>query len=135
MTARPVLAQAGFAGHALDIALGVSFAESEGYSDAIGDTTLVNDKWGPSIGLFQVRSLKYPHIWGPADSYREVFALRNPYYNAVAAYAISKGGTDWQPWSVYRSEAYLRYVGDDYQILTGHVRADQWRLGIVTPTT
>lgn len=133
MTARPVLVQAGFAGEALDIALGVSWAESGGYSDAVGDITLVNDKWGPSIGLFQVRSLKYPHAWGSADSYREVFALRNPYYNAVAAYAISKNGTDWQPWSVYRSGAYLPHVGLDYEVVTGHIRGDQWRLGALSP--
>jgi hypothetical protein len=144
LTARPVLQQAGFAGTSLDVALGVSWAESGGYSDAVGDWKIVDPsqpeysetaaaKWGPSIGIFQVRSLKHPHIWGAADSHREVFALRNVFYNAVAAYAISKQGTDWTPWTVYRTGSYLPHIGKDYVIQTGHAMAAKWRLGIVMP--
>src|SRR3546814_11985548 len=56
--ARPLLETARFSGAALDTALGVAFAESGGYVDAVGDLALVDAKWGPSIGLVQIRSLR-----------------------------------------------------------------------------
>ena len=45
-------------------------AESSGSSDAVGDVSLVNDKWGPSIGLFQIRSLRHPEDYGAVDRLR-----------------------------------------------------------------
>lgn len=124
--ARGVFARAGFGGEALAIALGVSYAESEGYSDAVGDLALIDAKWGPSIGLFQVRSLRNPLGFGAADRYRFVWALRDPDFNAVAAFAISKQGTDWSPWSTFRSGAYQARLGVNYTIRTGHERAADW---------
>lgn len=104
----------------------MSFAESGGYSDAVGDVTLVNDKWGPSIGLFQIRSLRNPLAFNAADRYRYAWALRHPDFNAHAAYVISQGGTTWDLWSVYKSGSYQQHVGKDYEIKTGHIRAEQW---------
>jgi hypothetical protein len=120
------MARAGFEGEALDIALGVSWAESGGYTDAVGDVGLVDDKWGPSVGLFQIRSLRNPLGFSAADRYRYAWALRHFDYNATAAYVISKGGTDWSPWSVFRSGSYEEHVGKDYELRIGHIRADQW---------
>jgi hypothetical protein len=125
LTAKPVLQQAGFAGGALDVALGVSWAESEGYSDAVGDYLQLQDpavsaKWGPSIGLFQIRSLRDPNAWGVLDRWRVRDLLLDPLYNARAAYAISLSGTDWHLWTTYRTGSYLSHAGDDYEIRTGH---------------
>lgn len=124
--AREVFTQAGFAGELLDVALGVSWAESEGYSDAVGDITLISEKWGPSIGLFQIRSLRHPEQFaGIPDELRVAEELRDPHYNAAAALALVTWRS-WDLWTVYRTGAYLPHVGKDYQIRTGHPRADQW---------
>lgn len=87
---------------------------------------MVDEKWGPSIGLFQIRSLKDPLGFSVPDRFRYAWALRHPCYNAAAAYAISKAGTDWTPWTVYRNDRYLEFAGIDYKIRTGHVRSDLW---------
>src|SRR3546814_16651200 len=90
--ARPLLETARFSGATLDTALGVAFAESGGYVDAVGDLALIDAKWGPSIGLFQIRSLRDPDGWGPLDRVRRASELRDPPYNAKAANLISRQG-------------------------------------------
>jgi hypothetical protein len=90
----------------------------------------VNEKWGPSVGLFQIRALHYPEQYPVAngDRLRVAEKLRDALYNAKAAYVISKQGTDWSKWSVFTSGKYKSRVGVDYDVLTGHERADQWNL-------
>jgi hypothetical protein len=85
-----------------------------------------NPKWGPSVGWFQVRSLREPEKWGTVDQLRVAEQLRDPILNAKAAFAISKGGTDWTPWSVYNHGTYEQYLDVDYDLKTGHARADDW---------
>jgi hypothetical protein len=48
--------------------------------------------------------------------------------NAKVAFAVSKGGADWTPWSVYRHETYRQYLDVDYDLKTGHARADDWNI-------
>ena len=86
----------------------------------------MSDKWGPSVGLPQIRTLRDPTAWGPLDVWRDADKLRQVDYQAAAAYAISKNGTDFTPWSVYRSGSYLPHKGKDYIIRTGHERAHLW---------
>lgn len=126
-----MFAAAGFTGAALDIALGVAYAESEGYSDAVGDLKQLEDpavsaKWGPSIGLFQIRSLRDPDAWGRDDKVRIAEKLRDPAFNAYAAYVISKQGTDWSKWTTFRTGSYKKFLSKDYEIRTGHPRAGEW---------
>lgn len=90
--------------------------------------SLISDKWGPSIGWFQIRSLRHPEDYPHPDTLRIAEKLRDALYNAKAAYAISNKGTDWSKWSVYRSGVYLEFVGRDYATRTGHSRADQWNV-------
>jgi hypothetical protein len=59
-------------------------------------------------------------VWRDADKLRDIE------YQAAAAYAISKDGTDFTPWSVFRSGSYLPHKGKDYVIRTGHERAHLW---------
>jgi hypothetical protein len=138
--ASDVLKAAGFQGEALATALGVSFVECDGpaasraigrragYGDAVGDLTLVNDKWGPSLSLFQIRTLRHPEQYPFPDTLRVAQDVRHPGKNAAAAFAISKRGTDWTPWSAYKSGSYLEYVGKDFEIVSGHPRANLWNV-------
>jgi hypothetical protein len=85
-----------------------------------------NPKWGPSIGGAQIRSLRNPNSGNEADKLRVAHLLRDPVYNAKAMYAISKQGTDFTPWSVYNHGTYEQFLDVDYELKTGHSRADDW---------
>lgn len=87
---------------------------------------VVNPKWGTSRGWFQVRILDDPMSGNAADRWRVGELLGDPLYNAKAAYAISKGGTDFSFWSVFTHETYKQFLDVDYDLKTGHARADDW---------
>lgn len=97
-------AGAGFKGDALNTAVAVALAESGGRTDAVGDTTLTSVTWGPSVGLWQIRSLNADLGTGAS---RDAARLADPGFNARSAYAISKGGTNWSPWTVFTTGAFL----------------------------
>ncbi|MFG2823369.1 hypothetical protein ACGFX4_28575 [Kitasatospora sp. NPDC048365] len=101
---------AGFGGDDIRIAGAVAMAESGGRPDAVGDTTLVNNTWGPSIGLFQIRSLRRPQEYGYPDNLRIESSLADPQYNAKAARAIQQDAGGWSPWSTYTGGAYKQYL-------------------------
>jgi hypothetical protein len=100
--------QAGFSGTALDIAVAVARGESGWNPTAKGDVGIQTDKWGPSIGLFQVRCLKAETGTGKP---RDCSALLDPAFNARSAFAISKQGKDWSPWTVFTNGTYRKYLG------------------------
>lgn len=149
----------GFAGEALNIALGVAFVEGDGnaatnrfgkpcvYADAVGDLDLldkpldpknpdgpkVSSKYGPSLSHFQIRALRDPNAWGVLDRWRVATKLVNAEapgaaarYATQAAFALSKQGTDFTPWSAFKSNSYLLYAGRDFDLVTGHPRAGDW---------
>jgi hypothetical protein len=90
-------------------------AESGGNSKAHGDKNLVDKKWGESIGLFQIRSLQNPQNYdekGSSDPWRDASKLEDPAFNAQAAFAKSKGGTDWSGWTTFNTGKYLQYKPD-----------------------
>jgi hypothetical protein len=128
-SARVVFRAAGFRAPSLGEALAVAYLESGGFVDAVGDLDRMDKVWGPSVGLFQVRTLRNPLGFGEADRWRFAWALRHPLYAAVAAYHISDGGKDWSKWSVWRDRAnngFADRVGKDYRLRTGHRNADRW---------
>lgn len=127
-SARDLLERHGATGAALDTALGIAYAESAGYADAVGDYTLVDPKWGPSVGLFQIRTLRDPNAWGVADRVRDINRLRDPDYQAHAFAVLSQNWTVWTPWSVYTSGSYQAHVGKDFPIRWGHRQAQRWNL-------
>lgn len=99
----PLARQAGFSGPEAVIATAIALAESGGRSDARGDVSLANAKWGPSIGLWQIRSLNADNGTGrPRDASR----LTDPAFNARSAYSIYKG-SGWGAWTVYKTGAYM----------------------------
>lgn len=100
---------AGFVGGALVTAVAVARAESGWRPGAVGDTALVNATWGPSIGLWQIRSLNADRGTGrPRDALR----LTDPAFNARSAHTISDAGRNWGPWTVYRTGAYRQFLAD-----------------------
>lgn len=123
---RTLLLMAGFPADKVDVAQAVATAESDWFADAVGDITLVSSQWGCSIGLFQIRSLRHPASFGGNDLWRYAWPLRQPFFNAQAALAISKGGTDWTPWSAFTSGNYTQHLGKNPRVKTGHTAASSW---------
>ena len=101
------LAGAGFKGEALVTAVAVAMGESGLNTGAMGDTTITGGGWGPSIGLMQIRSRT---SGDEANGWRDGSQLTDPTFNAKAAYAISNGGTNFGPWTVYSKGIYKQFV-------------------------
>jgi soluble lytic murein transglycosylase-like protein len=79
------------------LAAAVAMAESGGNPAAVGDP-----QYGGSYGLWQVNAPAHPN-YNTTD-------LLDPTYNAQAAFAISSSGTNWNPWTTYRTGAYEKYL-------------------------
>jgi hypothetical protein len=131
--ASSLFSAAGFTNEPLDIILGITYQESwdnvtrlGGYADAVGDISLISTKWGCSVGLPQIRTLRNPYIWGPLDRWRDAAKLKDPAFQAAAAWALSKQGTDFTDWSVFNNETYLERLGMDYLVRVGHSKASHW---------
>lgn len=77
--------------------------ESGGDTDARGDLRLQSSVWGPSIGLWQIRSQHADTGTGRA---RDANQLTSPAFNARAMREISNNGADWGPWTVWRNGSY-----------------------------
>lgn len=94
-------ARAGFTGDALVTIVAIAGRESGWNPDAIGDVGLETAVWGPSVGLYQIRTLKAATGTG-AD--RDIDALMpggrgDPDRQSLAAWSISGGGANFTPWS------------------------------------
>jgi len=92
--------QAGFDPAAAVIMTAIQLGESGGRSDALGDEDKTTAKWGPSVGISQVRSLRGELGTGGT---RDAMRLTDPLFNARAAYSISSGGRTWTDWSVWNN--------------------------------
>jgi hypothetical protein len=91
------------------IATAVALAESGGDDSILGDTTIQTGTWGPSVGVWQIRTLKAEYGTG---SDRDLLALKgNVARQAQAMRNISSGGTNWTPWTVYTKGTYQQYLG------------------------
>lgn len=87
----------------------IAGAESGWRDDALGDVGLANATWGPSFGLFQIRTLKRDTGRGTD---RDITALTgNLGAQARAAWEISRHGADFTPWTVYRTGRYRDFLG------------------------
>lgn len=104
------LARGAGLGHSAAItATAVAMAESGLNPAAVGDTSLTDATWGPSIGLWQIRSVKADKGTGkPRDAER----LATPSFNAHSMASISSGGSDWSPWSAYKNGSYTSHLGE-----------------------
>ena len=83
------------------IATAVATSESGLRTDAIGDVGLEDATWGPSVGLWQIRSVKAQSGTGGT---RDATRLTDPTFNAASMAAISGWGKNFTPWSTYTSQ-------------------------------
>lgn len=100
---------AGLSAAAATTATAVALAESGGRTDAMGDVGLENATWGPSVGLWQIRSLKAQSGSGQD---RDATRLTDPTFNARAMANISGAGKSFGAWTTYTSGAYKKHLGD-----------------------
>ena len=111
------LQNAGFSGASLNTAYGIVKAESGGRANAYNPTGLDksyglfqinmenNDPRNPNMGVKRNEAYlkKYKSI-----GYTGPESLKDPNINAKIAYDISKGGTNFNPWTTYTSGKYLQ---------------------------
>lgn len=95
------LVGAGFTPQAAVTMTAIAGGESGYDAAALGDTALQTDQWGPSFGLYQIRTLRSETGRGTPRDIQWLAA--SPANQAAAAYAISGGGGTFQPWTVYTS--------------------------------
>ena len=80
---------------AAPLAAAIALAESSGYVNA----TNQNTNGSTDRGLWQINS-----VHGALSTY-------SPRANTRAAIAISNNGTNWEPWTTYKTGAYRTYLG------------------------
>lgn len=98
---------AGLSPAAATTATAIALAESGGRPDAVGDVGLQDGTWGPSVGLWQVRSLKAQSgTGGPRDATR----LADPVFNAQSMAQISGAGANFKPWTTYTQGTYKSHL-------------------------
>ena len=102
----------GFRGKSLQTAFAVALAESGGRAGARGDVDIQNKTYGPSLGLFQIRSYKDPKKWGDAGQWRDGKRLTDPSFNVKAAWNISNQGQNWKAWSAYKNGSFSQFLDD-----------------------
>jgi hypothetical protein len=100
---RDLAYRAGWRGKDVNIAVAIAMAESSGKTCAVGDTALQTSVWGPSIGLFQIRSLKQQSGTGKV---RDQQVNDDPETNVRHAYAIWRESGGWRPWSTWLHGTY-----------------------------
>lgn len=104
------------------IATAIAWGESGLDPESIGDTSLEDATWGPSVGLWQVRSLRADTGTGKE---RDRTRLTDPAFNAQSMAAISNGGRNWNPWTIFRNGAYLEHI-DAVRAAVGGEPMDGW---------
>ena len=108
-----LLLQGGFSPDKARLMTAIAQAESARNPGAIGDVALENRTWGPSVGLFQVRTLKAETGTGSDRDIQRL--LNNPAEQVKAALKISNDGANLRPWSTYTSGAYLKFLDEPLQ--------------------
>jgi hypothetical protein len=108
-----LLLQGGFDEPEARIMTAIAQAESARDLGAVGDVALQTDKWGPSVGLFQIRTLRSETGTG-GD--RDIEALtNNPEAQVKAAFNISNGGENFRPWSTFTSGSFRKFLDTPLQ--------------------
>lgn len=101
-------ARAGLTGDALLTAIAIGLGESGGNARAYNPNAGTGDN---SYGLWQINMLG-----GMGAARRRAYGLSSnddlfdPFVNARVMYALSGGGKNWQPWSVYKKGAHQQYM-------------------------
>lgn len=78
------------------LAAAIALAESGGSTGAF-----VRSSREYSVGLWQINTLAHPQY--------SVEDMKSPIKNARAAFAISQGGKNWKPWTMYTNGRYRQF--------------------------
>lgn len=86
--------------------MAVALAESGGLPCAVGDVGLMTGTWGPSVGLWQIRSL-----WSAKGSggVRDELVNADPAVAARHAHGIWRAH-GWRPWSTWLHGTHRRFL-------------------------
>lgn len=105
--------KAGFPQSSLVTAVAIGMAESGCKADATNANGPTDGCPGGSKdrGLWQINSCYHP---GVTDE-----CAYDPDCNAQSALDISKGGTDWSPWSAYKNGAYKQWLDEAQAAVDG----------------
>jgi len=106
-------ANAGFTGSDLETAVAVSIAENRnGQTDLLGDLGIQTAEYGPSVGLWQIRSVNPGYGNAFDQAHRNEQANMDPATNAANAYAIytKPKGKGWNEWSTYKDGKYKQFL-------------------------
>lgn len=87
----------------------IAQAESSLNLTELGDVGLEDATWGPSFGLYQIRTLKADTGRGTDRDISWLSA--SPLHQAQAAYDISGHGTNFTPWTTFTSGKYTQFLG------------------------
>lgn len=109
---------AGLSAAAATTATAVALAESGGNTDAIGDVALEDAKWGPSVGLWQIRSLKAQTGTGQP---RDAEQLTSPAFNAASMAQISGAGSNFGAWTTFKNGTYKSHLSQVSSTVPGAV--------------
>jgi hypothetical protein len=91
----------------------IAQAESARDPAAVGDVALQNNTFGPSVGLFQIRTVKAETGDGTD---RDIELLTGDVRAQVqAAFNISDGGTNFRPWSTFNSGSFRKFLDEPLQ--------------------
>lgn len=107
------LLHAGFDTTSASIMTAIAGAEDSGsgYDDtALGDVSLQDNLWGPSVGVFQIRTLKGATGSGQVRDISWLTSVEPLARQARAAYQLSDAGRNFTPWSTFNSGAYRQYL-------------------------
>ena len=108
-----LLLQGGFAPEQARLMTAIAQAESSRNPGAVGDVALQTGTWGPSVGLFQIRTLKAETGTGSDRDIQRL--MNNPAEQVKAAMNISGGGRNFRPWSTYTNGAYRKFLDEPLQ--------------------
>ena len=108
-----LLLQGGFTPDDARMMTAIAQAESAANPGAVGDVALETAKWGPSVGLFQIRTLKSETGTGSDRDIQRL--MNNPAEQVKAARNISNGGRNLRPWSTYTNGAYRKFLDEPLQ--------------------
>ena len=108
-----LLLDGGFSPDDARLMTAIAHAESALRLDAVGDVGLQTDKWGPSVGLFQIRTLRAETGTGGDRDIERL--LNDPAAQVKAAFNISNGGTNFRPWSTFTSGSFRKFLDEPLQ--------------------
>lgn len=97
------IVEAGFPDPGLMVA--IAKAESGLRIDALGDTTITDHVWGPSIGVFQIRTLKTAN-----KGCRDIDALSGDLESQVSCAKQVWDTQGYKAWSAYLNGSYKKFL-------------------------